>query len=239
MRVRGSVVKLAIYVGLFHVSPVMAGSLSAVPSTMVPIYLGNNIVGNMIGAAKRPGNDTSSSRGTSPSSPRPSSNDFSVRHDRNISAKARQAFIAGIVSSSGQKIADDFDRQIGDVQTTFTRAVSGYGLRSGDFSDVMTAYMIMTWMAANKQVALPKVSQVNGVRAQLRPTLAGKLGDAHQRQLVAETMMYQTCVLIAAREQAEQGNAQLLNAAAEAINKNGNGGGMRRLALTDQGLVAR
>lgn len=228
----------------FHLAPAIAGSLAAVPATMTPIYLSNNIVGNMIGASRRPSSESadasddkgsSPARGSYPAAPHPSPADLSVGHSRDVSAEVRQTFLAGVVRNNGQAIADDFDRQIGDVQSTFARAVAGYGLRANDFSDVMTAYMLMMWMAANQHMALPRIAQVNGVRAQLRPRLAGKIADARQRQHVAEMMMYQACILIAAREQAEQGRPQLLRAAASAIERS-QGDQLRRLALTDQGL---
>ncbi len=170
---------------------------------------------------------------------------LTLAHDPAVSAQARRAFIGGLASSSGQAVAGEADRLFGDVTTTFTRMVMPYGLRSDDFADVMTAYMIVMWMSVNQQTTLPQRSQVQAVRSQMRDSFAsaaGNVGDARQRQLMAEAVMYQTCMAVAIREQAQtQGKPELLGSLASAINQNMSASGvaLNSMALTDQGLVRR
>lgn len=253
MRTRRTGTTLFALLAVLYAIPAMAGDFSAVPSMMAPIYMNNNIVSNMMGSARlglhKHGNSSSassngnasSSASASVSTSRDSSDDLYVGRDQGISAKARQMFLADVTRTNGQDVANELDRQFGDVQSTFARAVSPYGLRADNFADVMTAYTVMMWLTANRQVQLPGPAQVGAVRSQLRATLAGTLGDASQRQLIAESMMYQACVLIAARDKAEQGKPQMMDAASAAMD---GGAGvdanqLRQLALTDQGLVKR
>jgi len=170
---------------------------------------------------------------------------LTIAHDPAVSAQARRTFIGGLASSSGQAVATEADRLFGDVTTTFTRMLTPYGLRSDDFADVMTAYMIVMWMSVNQQTTLPQRSQVQAVRSQMRDSFAsaaGNIGDARQRQLMAEAVMYQTCMAVAIREQAQaQGKPELLGSLASAINQNMSASGvaLNSMALTDQGLVRR
>jgi len=225
-------------------TPASAGSVAAVPMTMTPIYMGTANVLGMIDAARNsmPKDDQpDTSRTASRPAPSVGSTNFAVAHDPAVSAQARKAFLADIVRSSGQTVADQVDQQFGDIQTTFSRAVTPYGLRTDDFADVMTAYMVMIWLAANRQVELPQAAQVQGVKQQLHAALSGKLGDPRQRQLLAETMMYQTCIMIVVREQAEkQRKPELMDTLAASIDRgSGQGGQLRQMALTTQGLVRR
>lgn len=167
---------------------------------------------------------------------------LAVANDPAVSAQARQEFIAGLAQSSGQPVADEADRLFGDVRTTFSRMVAPYGLRSNDFGDIMAAYMVVMWMAANRQTELPQLPQVQAVRGQMRGFFASTLenaGDAAHRQLLAETAMYQTCMAVAIREQAQsQAKPELLDSMAAAIDRTMSEQGfqLRTLALTDQGF---
>lgn len=239
-------------IACFVAAPVSAQGLASVPTTMTPIYMGNANMLGMIGATRnalkhnssasmpRSGGIQQQSRasawqGTSTVS------DFSVARDPTVSDKARRAFLSGVAESSGQTAADELDRRFGNIRATFSRVVTPYGLRADDFADVMTAYTVMMWMGANRQVALPQVAEVQGVRRQLRDTLAGRLDDAQQRQLLAETMMYQTCVMVSVREEAEKGRPELMDTLAAAIDKGSaqSGNQLRQMALTSDGLVQR
>lgn len=170
---------------------------------------------------------------------------LTVGSDSSVSAQARQEFLDGLTQSSGQSVADDADRLFGDVRTTFSRMVAPYGLRSNDFGDIMAAYMVVMWMAANRQTELPQVSQVQAVRNQMRGFFASTLegaGDPAHRQLLAETAMYQTCMAVAIREQAQsQAKPELLDTMAAAIDRSmaEQGFQLRTLALTDQGFSKR
>ncbi|MBO9664256.1 hypothetical protein [Dokdonella sp.] len=235
-------------------APVSAQGLASVPQTMTPIYMGNANMLGMIGAT-REALKHNSSTSTSMSTPRSSgigqsrasdwqgtsALDFSLGRNAAVSDQVRRTFLSGIAESSGQAVADDLDRRFGNIRTTFSRVVTPYGLRADDFADVMTAYTVMMWMGANRQVELPQVAQVQGVRRQLRDTLAGRLDDAQQRQVVAETMMYQTCVMVTVRDEAAQGRPELMDTLAAAIDKGSvqSGDRLRRMALTSDGLVQR
>ena len=164
-----------------------------------------------------------------------------VGHDPNVSNELRGEVLSNIEHAAGADAARKIDRMLGDIQGTFAHAVSPYGLRNSDFGDVMSAYLVVMWMAANEQTALPPVSQVQGVRAQMRnlySTGAQPPADARQRQLVAEALMYETCLAIGTRE---SGNAQAIRNMADSAQRKlaKNGFDMRNLALTDAGLTPR
>ena len=166
---------------------------------------------------------------------------FHVPDDPAVSAQVRETFLANTRQSKGEEYTDELDHLLGDVRTTFSRMTSPYGLRADDFADVMAAYTVVLWMSANRETRLPQVSQVRGVRQQMRAALAGRSDDARQRQSLAETIMYQTCMLVAMREQAEQGKPEILDTLAAAIDKGSaqTGDQLRQMVLTDQGLVQR
>jgi len=225
--------------------PASAGNLAAPMNTAVPIYLGSSNMLSMIGAA-RTSTENYYGKQASGGDERPGeaarAPDFGIADDAAVSEQARQAFLSGLVANSGQAAADEVDQRFGNIRTTFRRVVSPYGLSADNFADVMTAYVVIMWMAANRQVDLPQVAQVQGVRRQMQSALAGKLSDAAKRQLVAETMMYQTCVAVAAREEAQaKGNVQILDQLSNALDRSGGNGAqqLRQMALTNQGLVSR
>ena len=170
---------------------------------------------------------------------------LTIARDPAITAQVRKAFIGDLARSSGQTVADEADRLFGDVHTTFARMVVPYGLSPDDFADVMTAYMIVMWMSVNQQTTLPQRSQVQAVRSQMRDSftsVAGQVGNPRQRQAMAEAVMYQTCMAVAIREQAQaQSKPELLGTLASAISQNMSAGGiaLANMALTDQGLVRR
>lgn len=162
-----------------------------------------------------------------------------VGHDPRVSSELRGEVLANIEHAAGADAARRIDRTLGDIQGTFARAVSPYGLHTDDFADVMSAYLVVMWMAANEKTALPAVSQVQGVRAQMRSLYASGAqapADARHRQLVAETLMYETCLAIGTRE---SGNMQAIRNLADSTQRKlaANGFDMHRLALTDAGLI--
>jgi hypothetical protein len=114
-------------------------------------------------------------------------------------------------------------------------------LHSDDFADVMAAYLVVMWMSANERTALPPVSNVQAVRAQMRQLYATGSAqppaDSRHRQLVAEALMYETCLAIGTRE---SGNAQAIRNLADTSQRKlaRSGFDMRHLALTDAGLIA-
>ena len=89
--------------------------------------------------------------------------------------------------------------------------------------------------------APPPVSNVQAVRAQMHQLYATGSAqppaDSHHRQLVAEALMYETCLAIGTRE---SGNAQAIRNLADTSQRKlaRSGFDMRHLALTDAGLIA-
>ena len=82
---------------------------------------------------------------------------------------------------------------------------------------------------------------MQAVRGQMRRLYANGAQppvDVRQRQLVAETLMYETCLAIGTRESA---NPQAIRNMADSAQRkmSRNGFDMRRLALTDAGLTPR
>ncbi|MEP7042825.1 MAG: DUF6683 family protein [Dokdonella sp.] len=228
--------------------PALAGSLAAPWTTISQVRMGTTMgIVTTLQMKQR-----LEKRGTNGGTPQAAlaaapvqAGDLVVASNPAVTAQARQAFIGGLSRNSGKAVADEADRLFGNVQTTFARMVAPYGLRSDDFADVMTAYMIVMWMSVNQQTELPQRSQVQAVRSQMRNSFvsaAGKVSDARQRQLMAEAVMYQTCMAVAIREQAQaQSKPELLSSLASAINQNMSTGGisLASMALTDQGLVRR
>lgn len=252
--------RTALWMAALVATPAFAGSVAAPWTTISQVRMSTTMgIVTTLNMKQRLEKRTANG-GTSPSagaaSPIPSQTSVSapeqgrasvltIAHDPAVSAQARRTFIGGLASSSGQAVATEADRLFGDVTTTFTRMLTPYGLRSDDFADVMTAYMIVMWMSVNQQTTLPQRSQVQAVRSQMRDSFAsaaGNIGDARQRQLMAEAVMYQTCMAVAIREQAQaQGKPELLGSLASAINQNMSASGvaLNSMALTDQGLVRR
>lgn len=243
----------------FVATSASAQGLSAVPTTMTPIYFGSAAQLNMMNSVRRSqeiaqrGSGGGSASSTSPSSsgsrwsggssaPVSSVADFSVGDDREITAEVRSTFLRGLVEHSGQTTADAIGARLGDIRESFSsRVAAPYGLRADDFADVMTAYTVIMWTAANREVDLPTVNQMQGVRRQMRAFLANRPESPEQRQLQAETMMYQICMAMMLHEQATtQHKPELLDAMGAELEKSlVQISGLRQLALTDSGLGPR
>lgn len=164
-----------------------------------------------------------------------------IGHDPGVSKEMRGEVYSNIANAAGADTARKIDQTLGDIQGTFARAVSPYGLHNDDFADVMAAYLVVMWMSANERTALPPVSNVQAVRAQMHQLYATGSAqppaDSHHRQLVAEALMYETCLAIGTRE---SGNPQAIRNLADTSQRKlaRSGFDMRHLALTDAGLIA-
>lgn len=140
---------------------------------------------------------------------------FSVGADLRASVDAKRDFIASIRRTSGDRVADliaaDFDRR--DVRAAFREIAGPYGLRSDDYGDVFTAYVIVMWMVAN-QAPAPTFDVVQAVNAQSHDVLArdGLREGRIERQLAAEGMMYELVAATYGRQEAERvGDVGTLN----------------------------
>ncbi|WP_260703236.1 DUF6683 family protein [Edaphobacter flagellatus] len=169
---------------------------------------------------------------------------WAVGRNPGLSRQVRDEVIGNLARSKGEPAARKVDAYLGDIQTTFHKMVAPYGLRNDNLIDVLTAYMVVMWMSANRQTALPSVAQVQGARQQLRGIYAQpghEIADASQRQLMAEDVMYQTCMAVATREEAvSHRRPELLDTlATQARASTANAGlDMQRLQLTNRGFVS-
>jgi hypothetical protein len=172
--------------------------------------------------------------------------DFSVDYDKRVSKAVLDSYIDSIARDVGSQAAQGLGRYYGqnDVHQLFAKAISPYGLRGDDLSDVTTAYIVVMWMTANDQ-ALPSNAHVQGVRDQVRDLLltGGRVPTRNEeRQRAAEALIYETVTLIRVREEAQkQGNraylAQLADSAQASMQKQKFD--LRGLELTEYGLVQR
>lgn len=133
--------------------------------------------------------------------------DFHVGSDPHASEEARRGFIASIRRTSGERVARlidaDFARR--GVRQAFQEVAGPYGLRSDDYGDVFAAYMVTMWMVAN-QAPVPEAWRVQAVNDQAHWMLGatGLQGSRHERQVTAETMMYELVSAIYGRQEAER-----------------------------------
>ncbi len=171
---------------------------------------------------------------------------LSIGRDAAITAQVRKAFIGDLARSSGQPVADrsgpPVRRRAYDVRA-HGRAVwteSGRFRRRDD-----RLHDRHVDVGQPSRPACRRRNQVQAVRSQMRASftsVAGQVGNPRQRQAMAEALMYQTCMAVAIREQAQaQSKPELLGTLASAISQNMAAGGiaLATMALTDQGLVRR
>ena len=118
------------------------------------------------------------------------------------------------------------------------------GLRTGDLADAMAAYWILNWIMANQ--GDNNRTQALAVRDQVRGVIGGspavaRLGDAG-RQEMAEVLMLnflvQQATYVDAMQRGDQAMMRRLGDAAVARFRNEMGVDLRRLQLTDAGLVS-
>ena len=196
-------------------------------------------------ASKRAPSSRYSSQPASRLAASASSNDavWSVGRNPALSRQVRNQVIGNLAQAKGEAAAHKVDSYLGDIQTTFHKMVAPYGLSNDNLIDVLTAYMVVMWMSANRQTALPSVAQVQGVRRQLNGIYAqsgSTIADPSQRQLAAEDVMYQTCMAVTTREEAvAHHRPELLDTLASQANSSTSNAGIqiRQLQLTDRGFV--
>lgn len=168
------------------------------------------------------------------------------RVDPAIRRKVESRIVQAVSRSdadAGRRLAEAFGRR--DFVRLFDQAMGGFGLRSGDAVDALTAYWLASWGAANNYQRQPSRTQVQAVRNQVRSGFdlarAG-LTTSHSRQEFAETLIYQTILLDTAMEQAQKsGNRANIRRLGDEAQRQMRLAGlnMRQLRLTDQGFVAR
>lgn len=174
---------------------------------------------------------------------RPEVNDFSYLPTAAISEAMEQRFLDNL-RKTDESMARSAKNDLADrdMIERFEADVGPYGLRSDDVADVMTAYWVVTWMAAN-QTDLPKKGEVQAVRAQVRQQLADneKLrsagNDTHQQ--LAEAYIYETMWTITLRSNANSKAERQQLASATQAQALKMGLDMSRMELRSDGFVRR
>lgn len=173
------------------------------------------------------------------------SGQFGIGNDPEASAQARRRFIDSIRRNSGEQVARlidaDFSRR--GVREAFREVVGRSGLRSDDYADVFAAWVVTLWMVANRAPE-PDVGRVRSVSAQTHRMFDGSasLGDARERQIAGETMMYELVAATFGKREAERvGDSATLDRMANLARRKFLHSDMdlTRMVLTDAGLVRR
>lgn len=185
--------------------------------------------------------DTARAGADAPASPKPTSGNLVISADPTVTKQVHDGYIGDLTKSGGAAQASEVDRRLGYIRATFAHMVGPYGLRADTLDDVMAAHMIVMWMAANLQSALPTPGQAQAVRRQMQAVFAsgtGAIPDAAQRQALAETVMYETCMTVLVRGELKAQPA-LDRKISDAVNAKmaSQGYSLRDLRLTDQGLI--
>lgn len=162
-----------------------------------------------------------------------------------ISARVRSQFSEFVGQTSGQE-AEQRVRAVlasGDPVGSWSGIVRSDGLRPGDVADAMAAYWVMNWIIANG--GDNNRAQTLAVKDQVRRVISsGPLSglDDAGRQEMAEVLMLNFLVQHAAYMDASQrGDTAMLRRLGDAATtrfRNEMGVDLRRLQLTDRGLVA-
>ncbi len=127
----------------------------------------------------------------------------------------------------------------------FDRAMSGYGLRSGNTIDALTAYWLASWAATANYDGKVTRQQVQAVRSQIaggfEVTNSG-LDTPAKRQEFAESLILQTVLIDGMMETAKhRGDRDFIRKMGEATHQAMLKGGvdLKSLILTDRGFVRR
>lgn len=163
-----------------------------------------------------------------------------------VSTRVRAQFAEFIEQTSGREAAERARSafQSGDPIASWAGIVREDGLRTGDLADAMAAYWILNWIMANQ--GDNNRTQALAVRDQVRGVIGGspavaRLGDAG-RQEMAEVLMLnflvQQATYVDAMQRGDQAMMRRLGDAAVTRFRNEMGVDLRRLQLTDAGLVS-
>lgn len=169
------------------------------------------------------------------------SRDFSYRPKASISEAMEQTFLDNLraIDESMARSAEN-DLQDRDMIERFEADVGPYGLELNDVADAMTAYWVVSWIAANQE-DLPDKSSVQAVRAQVRTQLAGNASYAaannDERQQLAETYIYETMWTITLRSSAKNAAEREQLAAAAQAQARKQGLDLLGMRLTSRGFV--
>ncbi|ELS05291.1 hypothetical protein Xen7305DRAFT_00050340 [Xenococcus sp. PCC 7305] len=163
-----------------------------------------------------------------------------------ISAKLRKRFWNTIKQNNPQS-AEEIDTTLRhqDVIGTFKIDMAPYELRADNVGDTVTAYWLTMWLVAN-QASTPSKNLVKAVQNQvskivLQNELISNKNDA-QKQVVAETLIYETMLALGMHHRALQsGNPLQLQELSDAAYTNmlKQNIDLRSLDLTPQGFTTK
>lgn len=161
---------------------------------------------------------------------------------RQVEAQVTQA-VASKDPAAARQLADALRKQ--DFIALFDQALRPMGLQSGNVVDVLTAYWLAMWGAANDYRGPPARADVQAVRAQVANSFdasrAGLTTDA-KRQEFAETLILRAVLMDSAVDTAQKsGKAGVVKQLGDAAQREllQNGIDLRSLDFTSRGLVAR
>lgn len=172
---------------------------------------------------------------------RPEVNDFSYLPTAAISEAMEQRFLDNL-RKTDESMARSAKNDLADrdMIERFEADVGPYGLELNDVADAMTAYWVVSWMAANQE-DLPEKSEVQAARTQVRTQLAGNAAfasaDNDERQQLAETYIYETMWTITLRSSAKSDAEREQIAAAAQAQARKQGLDLRGMQLTSRGFV--
>ena len=192
-----------------------------------------------------PGNTAGASRATGPASrgsARANLYTPSPMVRKQVEAQVTQA-VASKDPAAARQLADALRKQ--DFIALFDQALRPMGLQSGNVVDVLTAYWLAMWGAANDYRGPPERADVQAVRAQVANSFdasrAGLTTDA-KRQAFAETLILRAVLMDSAVDTAQKsGKADVVKQLGDAAQREllQNGIDLRSLDFTSRGLVAR
>ncbi|MFD2431715.1 DUF6683 family protein [Sphingobium scionense] len=145
--------------------------------------------------------------------PAPARMDATYRVDPNVRRTVQQKLVAAVTrqnEAAGEELSATFARH--DLIAMGDRALSSFGLRSGDVIDAVTIYRLAMWGAAKGLTTPPPRSAITGARMQTASTFdlaAARLDTPARRQEFAETLLYQAILMDLASEQAQKSRDQV------------------------------
>ncbi|KRA67122.1 hypothetical protein ASD89_02570 [Caulobacter sp. Root656] len=164
-----------------------------------------------------------------------------------VSVRVRKQFADWMATQSnaesGRRVAALLE--CADPVNSWAQLVASDGLRPGDAADALAGYWVLNWVMANG--ADSNRAQVLAVREQVRSTIANNPGYARlneaQRQEFAEVLilnfLIQHAAYVDAMKRGDQAALQRLSDAAVTRFRIEMGVDLRRLQLTDRGMVGR
>lgn len=161
-----------------------------------------------------------------------------ILYDPGVSARVRREFLAKF----DPRVARGLDAAFSsDIRSRFAAMMGSFDIDTGNLCDVTAAYLASMWMAANQQATIPP-SSWRGLKTQMQAALShgdGPLRLPAERQVVAETMMYQAVATLVLNGYARQhGRDTAISEAIENSLKQ-SGFDLAALSMTTDGLLPR